>query len=84
MNEIKLLTSELELMLDNIRRLDDYIYDNQFNRPYHSLVVGELKHRAVALKQRLTLISKLSTSTLVESIIFNKKSTETDMKLLKF
>lgn len=66
MKELELLKSELLLMLDNIERVKLYQEDetNKSWKPYNSNVVGELKHRAVALKQRLTLIKNLTTTQL--------------------
>jgi len=53
---------------ENIERLKTYRNDEQNKkwRPYHSNVVGELKHRSVALKQRLTLVSKIATYQIFE------------------
>jgi hypothetical protein len=64
MEQIELLEAELILMQDNIRRLKDYVLDekNRAWKPCQSNVVGELKHRSVALKQRLTEIQKVNTS----------------------
>ena len=68
MEEIDRLESELTLMLDNVKRLKAFAGQCSESPskwvPYSSNVMGELKHRAVALKQRLTLISHLSTSNL--------------------
>jgi hypothetical protein len=66
MEQIELLEAELILMQDNIRRLKDYVLDekNRGWKPCQSNVVGELKHRSVALKQRLTEIQKINTSNL--------------------
>lgn len=67
MREIELLESELKLMLDNIERLKKF--KGQFKKgdwkPYNSAIVGELKHRGVALKQRLTIVSKIVTHELL-------------------
>jgi len=69
MKEIELLENELNLMLDNIHRLK--MFKNQFKKgdwtPYNSVVVGELKHRGVALKQRLTIVSKITTQNLLNT-----------------
>lgn len=69
MEEIQFLEQELNLMLDNIKRIKIYQKETGMNGgyTYNSLVVGELKHRAISLKQRLTLIQGISTSNL-----FNK------------
>lgn len=66
MEQLDFLKSELLLMLDNIERVKLYQQDeaNKSWRPYNSNVVGELKHRAIALKQRLTLIKNLTTNQL--------------------
>ena len=62
MNELNLLEHELVLMQNNIARLKKYISEeSKTGYNYQSLVVGELKHRCVALKQRLTIINKIST-----------------------
>ena len=66
MDQIEFLEQELLMMLENIKRVKKYTKDeeNKKWKPYQSNVVGELKHRAVALKTRLTLINKISTSEL--------------------
>lgn len=66
MKHLDLLEQELKLMLENIGRVREYQRDsvNQVYKPYNSLVVGELKHRAIALKQRLTLTCKMETRSL--------------------
>ena len=68
MEEIDRLESELKLMLDNIERIKTFVGEYSESpsswRPTSSNVMGELKHRAVALKQRLTLISHVTTSNL--------------------
>ena len=64
MEEIELLEMELTLLLDNIERLKAFrLEQSEENKwsPSHSLVVGEFKHRLIALKQRCTLASKIST-----------------------
>jgi len=70
MQEIEMLEMELKLMQENIVRLKQYIKDHEEDkwRPHTSHVFGELKHRCIALKQRMTQINKLSTS-----YLFNKK-----------
>lgn len=57
---------ELKLIQDNIKRLKSYKKDqeNQRWKPGHSNVVGELKHRLIALKQRITLVSNITTNDL--------------------
>ena len=66
MEQIEFLEQELLMMLENIKRVKKYTKDeeNKKWKPYQSNVVGELKHRAVALKTRLTIINKISTSEL--------------------
>jgi hypothetical protein len=63
MEQIELLEAELILMQDNIKRLKDFYLKKkeEIFTQHQSLVVGELKHRAVALKQRLTEIQKINT-----------------------
>ena len=68
MEEIKKLEMELILMLDNIKRLKQFVKDSKEPDTYrvsNARVVGELKHRSVALKQRLTLVSKVTTRNIV-------------------
>ena len=68
MEEIDRLESELKLMLDNIVRLKAFVAEYSESpsswHPTSSNVMGELKHRGVALKQRLTIISHVTTSNL--------------------
>ena len=68
MEEIDRLESELKLMLDNIERIKTFVGEYSESPsswcPTSSNVMGELKHRAVALKQRLTLISHVTSSNL--------------------
>jgi hypothetical protein len=61
--EINKLEAELHLILDSIDRTKAFIDEanNGKYSPYSSAVFGELKHRCVALKQRLTIINNLST-----------------------
>ena len=63
MEQVELLEAELILMQDNIKRLKDYVLEEQNKvwKPCQSNVLGELKHRSVAIKQRLTQIQKLNT-----------------------
>jgi hypothetical protein len=63
MEQLELLEAELKMMQENISRLRIYVSQNSKEKwtPCQSRVVGELKHRAVALKQRLTLISRIAT-----------------------
>lgn len=64
--QLDLLEQELKMMLENIERVKQYKKEQQAEnwKPYQSAVIGELKHRSVSLKQRLTLISKITTSDL--------------------
>jgi hypothetical protein len=66
MKELEMLEMELKLLQDNINRLKAYQKDkeNQKLKPYNSLVVGEFKHRLIALKQRITLVSQITTNQL--------------------
>lgn len=66
MKQIDLLEAEVKMLLENIERVRKYQEDpeNESYKPYHSHVVGELKHRCVALKQRLTVINRFTTSEL--------------------
>lgn len=68
MEQLDFLEQELNMMLENIKRIREYqkAEDNIKWRPCSSRVIGELKHRAVSLKQRLTLVSKLTTNNLFE------------------
>lgn len=67
MEELKLLQSEMVLLNDTIKRLKKYKKDNQFGyMPYNTLIVGELKHRCVAMKQRLTIINKLNSQIILK------------------
>jgi len=63
MEQIEFLEAELKMMLDNIQRIKEYkgIHELEKWKPYNSNVVGELKHRGVSLKQRITLVSKITT-----------------------
>lgn len=65
-DQLKLLEIELYLIKENIKRVRKYQKDkqNQKWKPSHSNVLGELKHRLIAFKQRATLVSKISTSDL--------------------
>lgn len=66
MKELDNLKYELKQMLDNIERVRDYAdsLENEKYKPYQSLVVGELKHRCVALKSTLTRVGKIKTADL--------------------
>lgn len=62
MEEIEFLEMELKLLQDSIKRLKKYKKEVKKEGYYPSScrVMGEVKHRAVALKQRLTLVCQLS------------------------
>lgn len=63
MKELQMFEQELLLIQDNIKRLKEYKNndENKKYKPYHSHVVGELKHRLTALKQRITLVNNITT-----------------------
>lgn len=62
MEQLEFLEQELKMMLENIQRLKEFKKERPWQ--YQSRVVGEFKHRAVALKQRLTLAGRITTSEL--------------------
>lgn len=66
MKELDNLKYELKQMLDNIERVRGYAdsLKNEKYKPYQSLVVGELKHRCVALRSTLTRVGKIKTEDL--------------------
>lgn len=66
MKQLAFLEQELIILQENINRLKEFKKEHEKNKwtPYSSRVVGELKHRIVSLKQRLTLVSKMNTSDL--------------------
>ena len=66
MKELEMFEMEFKLIQDNIKRLKQYQKDelNQNWKPCHSNVVGELKHRLIALKQRITLVCNINTNDL--------------------
>ena len=68
MKELEMFEMELKLLQDNIKRLKAYQKDNENKKwhPCHSNVVGEFKHRLIALKQRITLVSKITTNQLFQ------------------
>jgi len=65
MKELEKLKIELKQIEDNIKRVEKFKkdYDSSKNdyHPYSSRVVGELKHRLIALKQTITEVTKIST-----------------------
>jgi hypothetical protein len=64
MKQLELLEAELVLLQDTIQRVKNFQKENTEYRQYSSHVVGELRHRCVALKQRLTLVQKITTEDL--------------------
>jgi hypothetical protein len=68
MEQLEFLEQELKMMLENIERIKRYKEKESLNKrnPSSSRVVGELKHRSIALKQRLTIVSKIVTENLFQ------------------
>jgi len=66
MKQLELLEQELKMIQENIQRVKKYQKEQKLEKwkPYNSLVVGELKHRLIALKQRITLVSQITTTDL--------------------
>lgn len=66
MKQLEYLEQELNMMLDNIERIKKYkdLQKDKNWEPSQSNVVGELKHRMVSLKHRMTLVSSINTSDL--------------------
>ncbi len=64
MKQLQLLEQELIMLQENIERIKKYQKEGQNVSNYQSRVVGEFKHRIVALKQRLTLVCKMNTNSL--------------------
>ena len=66
MKQLDLLEVELKMLQENIERIRKFQKnpENRSWKPYSSRVVGEFKHRIIALKQRLTLVSSITTSDL--------------------
>lgn len=69
MEQLQLLEQELIMLQENISRVKVYqqLFESERYSPNNSNVVGELKHRMKALKQRLTLVGAITTADL-----FNK------------
>lgn len=69
MEELEMFEMELQLLQDNIKRLKKFKEDNEDAKwqPCQSNVVGEFKHRLIALKQRITLVCNLTTNDLFKS-----------------
>jgi hypothetical protein len=66
MKQLELLKHELTMLLDNIERIEKFKEANKSERwkPSQSNVGGELKHRIISMKQRMTLVSRITTSDL--------------------
>lgn len=66
--QLEMVEQELNLYLDNIKRLKKDIEYNKSikNDVYSSSIFGELKHRGITLKNRITLFNKVSTRDLYE------------------
>ena len=67
MTQLEMLEVELQLLQENIQRMKEFREENKDERykPCSSRVVGEFKHRIVALKSRLTKVSLITTSSLM-------------------
>lgn len=63
MIQIEDLKLELEIIKNNIRRIEKFVDEHKDNeyKPQSSHVFGELKHRLTALKGTITSITKMST-----------------------
>ena len=64
MIQLEELKLELEIIKNNIRRVEKFIDENKGNGyrpPRSSHVFGELKHRLIAFKGTITSITKIST-----------------------
>ena len=61
--QLDFLESELKMVQENIQRIKKYEKEQEYNN-YQSRVVGEFKHRLIALKQRITLVGNIVTSDL--------------------
>ena len=64
LKELDQLEQELTQMLDNIKRVRDFVREDEQKkwRSQSSAVFGELKHRGIVLKSTITRLGKLSTS----------------------
>lgn len=69
MEELEMFEMELKLLQDNIKRLKKFKEEHEARQwqPCQSNVVGEFKHRLIALKQRITLVCNLNTNDLFKS-----------------
>jgi hypothetical protein len=63
MEQLEFLKQELKMMQENIKRIEKYQKEQEKQKwkPHQSAVIGEFKHRIIALKQRLTLVSQITT-----------------------
>ena len=63
MEQLEFLKQELKMLQDNITRIEKYQKEQKESKwkPCQSNVIGEFKHRIIALKQRLTLVSQITT-----------------------
>ena len=66
MEQLEFLKQELKMLQDNIKRIEKYQKEQKEQKeskwkPCQSNVIGEFKHRIIALKQRLTLVSQITT-----------------------
>ena len=68
MTQLELLEQELIMLQENIIRVKKFQKECKKNNvyQYQSRVIGELKHRIISLKQRLTIVSKISTRDLLD------------------
>jgi hypothetical protein len=68
LEELTLLESELVLLLDSIKRTKEFIEKESQSKykVYNSSVVGEMKHRCVALRPRLSRVNRMATHGMVE------------------
>lgn len=68
MKELEMLEVELKLLQNTIKEVRKYRKDHENSKypPYQSRVVGELRHRCIALKGTLKKVQGLTTSRLFE------------------
>ena len=68
MERLEELKQEMKIIESNIKRVEKYIKDNKDDkyRPYSSQVFGELKHRLIAFKRSINIITNMSTNDLFE------------------
>ena len=64
---INILEQELLQIQDNITRVREYAKENKDCPMFNSHVIGELKHRCVAIKSTLTRVCKLSTYQIINN-----------------